>query len=287
MWVCLPCMPNEMSLYVDLPGSLSQNSSLHCFQPTNHFTRDFGIYSYWDPKKSKLEILYMISRRAEEMMCCWKNLTLRAQECKFLFDFYNFLSLWLLANYITSVGLSLPIHLGRKAMTNPDSILKSRDIILPTKVHLVKAVVFPAVMYGCEIKKAEPWRIDAFELSCWRRLLRVPWTAKRSNQSILKEISLSVHWKDWCRNWNSNTLATWCEELIHLKRLWERLQAGGKGHDRGWDGWMASLTQWRWVWVNYGSWWWTGRPGVLQSMGLQTVRYDWVTELNWKYVNNK
>ena len=153
-----------MSLYVDLPGSLSQNSSLHCFQPANHFTRDLGIYSYWDPKKSKLEILYMTSRRAEEMMCCWKNLTLRAQECKFLFDFYNFLNLWLLANYITSVGLSLPIHLGRKAMTNLDSILKSRDIILPTKVHLVKAVVFPVVMYGCEIKKAERWRIDAFEL---------------------------------------------------------------------------------------------------------------------------
>ena len=84
-------------------------------------------------------------------------------------------------------------------MTNLDSILKSRDIILPTMVHLVKAVVFPAVMYGCEswtIKKAEHRRIDAFELSCWTRLLRVPWTARRSNQSILKEISLNIHWQD-------------------------------------------------------------------------------------------
>ena len=85
-------------------------------------------------------------------------------------------------------------------MTNLGSMLKSRDITLPTKVHLVKAMVFPVVMYGCEswtIKKAEHWRIDAFELHCWRRLLRVPWTARRSNQSILKEIILNIHWKAW------------------------------------------------------------------------------------------
>ena len=89
-------------------------------------------------------------------------------------------------------------------MTNLDSILKSRDITLPTKVHLVKAVVFPVVMYGCEswtIKKAEHWRIDAFELWCWRRLLRIPWTTRRSHQSIIKEISPGVHWKDWCWSW--------------------------------------------------------------------------------------
>jgi len=108
--------------------------------------------------------------------------------------------------------------LGRKAMTNLDSILKSRDITLPTKVHLVKAMVFPGVMYGCEswtIKKAECWRIGAFELQCWRRLLRVPWTAWRSNQSILKKSILNLHWKDWCWSWSSNTLATWCEEPTH------------------------------------------------------------------------
>ena len=89
--------------------------------------------------------------------------------------------------------------LGRKVMTNLDSILKSRDITLPTKVHLVKVTVFPVVMYGCKtwtIKKAERRKIDAFELRCWRRLLTVPWTARRSNQSILKEISPGVHWKD-------------------------------------------------------------------------------------------
>ena len=128
--------------------------------------------------------------------------------------------------------------LGRKIVTNLDSILKSRDITLPTKVCLVKAV-FPVVMYGYKswtVKKAECWRIDAFELWCWRRLLRVPWTAKRSTSPE---------------------------------------------DDRGWDGWMASLTWWMWVRVNSGSWWWTGRPGVLQFLGSQRVGHGWATELNW------
>ena len=173
-------------------------------------------------------------------------------------------------------------------MTNLDSIFKSRDITLPTKVWLVKAMVFPLVMYGCEswtVKKAEHKRIDAFELWCWRRLLRVPCTARWSNQSILKEISpgRSVHWKAWCWSWNSSTLATSCEELTHLKKLWcwERLKVGGEGDDRGWDGWMASLTQWIWVWVDSSSWRGTGRPAVLWFMESQRVRHDWATELNW------
>ena len=96
---------------------------------------------------------------------------------------------------------------------------------------------------------------------------------------------LGVHWKDWCWSWNSNTFATWCEELTHWKRpwCWERLRAGGEGNNRGWDGWMASPTQWTLVWVNSGSWWWTGRPGILWFMGSQRVRYDWVTEMNWTF----
>ena len=113
--------------------------------------------------------------------------------------------------------------LGRKAMTNLDSILKSRDVTLPTKVRIVKAMVFPVVMYGCEswtIKKAEHQRINAFELWCWRRVLRVPWTARRSNQSILKKSTLNIHWKDWCWSWNSNTLATSCKEPTHWKKSW-------------------------------------------------------------------
>ena len=176
--------------------------------------------------------------------------------------------------------------LGRKVMTNLDSILKSRDITLPTKVRLVKAMVFPVVMYGCEswtVKKAECRKINAFELWCWRRLLRVPWTARRSNQSILKEISPACSSEGWMLKLDSSTLATSCEEVTQWKRpwCWEGLGTGGEGDDRGWDGWMASPTQWAWVWVNSGSVWWTGRPGVLRFMGLQRVGHDWATKLNW------
>ena len=183
--------------------------------------------------------------------------------------------------------------LGRKVMTNLDSLLTSRDITFPTKVHLVKAMTFPVVMYGREswtIKKAEHWRIDAFELWCWRRLLRVPWTARKSIQNILSEISPGFYWKDWCWSWNSNTLATWCEGMIHLERpwCWERLKAGGEGDDREWDGWMASPTQRTWVWR---SWvqelvmdrkaWHAVVHGVAKS---QTRLSKW-TELNWFMYN--
>ena len=138
--------------------------------------------------------------------------------------------------------------IGRKAMTNLSSILKSRDITLPTKVCLGKAMVFPVVMYGCEswtIKKTECQRINAFDLRCWKRLLRVPWTTRRANHPSWRKPVLNIHWKGWCRSWNSNTLATWCEELTQWKRpwYWERLKAGGEADDREWDGWMASLTQ--------------------------------------------
>ena len=112
--------------------------------------------------------------------------------------------------------------------------------------------------------------------------MSVLWTARRFNQSILKRSVLSVHCKDWCWGCNSNTLATWCEDLTPWKRpwCWEWLKVGGEGDDRGWDGWMASLTQWAWVWLSSGSWWWTGKPGVLQSMGSQRVRHDGATELS-------
>ena len=173
--------------------------------------------------------------------------------------------------------------LGRKVMTNLDSILKSRDITLLTEVRLVRAMVSPVVMYGCEtwtIEKAERRRIDAFELWCWRRLLSVPWTARRSNQSIQKEINPEYSLEGLMLSWNSNTLATWCEELTHWQRpwCWEGLKAGG-GDDREWDGWMVSPTLWTWVWEGSGSRWWTGRPGVLQSTESQRVRHDCVTEL--------
>ena len=136
--------------------------------------------------------------------------------------------------------------LGRKVMTNLDSILKSRDITLPTKVCLVKAMFFTVVMYGCEswiIKKAEHQRIDAFELWCWRRLLRVSWTARRFNQSILKEISFGCSLGGLMLSWNSSTLATWCEELTHLKSpwCWEWLRAGGEGDDKRMR-WLDGIT---------------------------------------------
>ena len=142
----------------------------------------------------------------------------------------------------------------RKLMIKLDGIFKSRDITLPTKVCLVKAMVFPVVMYGYEswtIKKAECRRIDAFELWYWRRLLRVTLTARRSNQSILKEISPGCSLEGLMLKLNSYTLATWCKELTHWKRPWclERLREL-EGDDRGWDGWMASPTQWTWVWMD-------------------------------------
>ena len=169
-------------------------------------------------------------------------------------------------------------------------MLYSRSLLfiyftLLTKVHPVKAVVFPVVMYGCKSwtkKKAECQRIDAFELWCWRRLVRVPWTVKRSNQSILMEISPEYSLEGLMLKLKLQyALASWCEELTHWKRpwCWEGLKAGGEGDDRGWNGWMASVTWWPWVWASSRSWWWTGKPGVLQSMGLQRVRHDWATEL--------
>ena len=136
-------------------------------------------------------------------------------------------------------------------------------------------------MWSWTIKKAEHQRIDAFELWCWRRLLRVPWIARRSNQSILKEINPEYSSEGLMLN--SNSLDTWCEETTNWKRLvkdwcWERLKTGGKGDDRGWNGWMASLTQWIWVWVNSGRWWRTGKSGMLQTMGWQRFGPNLVTE---------
>ena len=146
-------------------------------------------------------------------------------------------------------------------------------------------MIFSVVMYGCEswtVKKADCRRIDAFELWCWRRLLRVPWTAKRSNQYILK-INPGISLEGMMLKLKLQYFGYLMQRVDSLERLWcwEGLGAGGEGDDRGRDGWMASRTWWTWVWVNSGSWWWTRRPGVRQFMGSQRVGHDWATERNW------
>ena len=173
----------------------------------------------------------------------------------------------------------------RKVMTNLNSILKNRDVTLPTKVQLVIVIVFLVVMYGCEIwtiTKAERWRIDAFGLWYWRRLLRVLWTARRSNQSILKEISpgcslVGLMVKLKLQYFGHLTQRT---DSLEKTLMLGKIEGGRRREWQRIDGWMALPTQWRCVWVTSGCWWWTGRP-VMQSMGLERIRRDWATELNW------
>ena len=178
------------------------------------------------------------------------------------------------------------LALWKKSYDQPRQHIKKQRHYFATKVHLIKAIVFPVVVYGCEswtIKKAEHWRIDAFELCCWNRLLWVPLTARRSNQSILKEISPQYSLEGLMLKLKLQYFGHLMQRTdpFEKKDWWERLKAGGEGDDRRWVGWSASLTQWTLVWVDSGSWWWTGRPGVLQSMGSQRVGHDWVTEQNW------
>ena len=157
-------------------------------------------------------------------------------------------------------------------MINLESVFKSRNITWPTKVRLVglwrKLSTKELMLLNCGVGE------DSWESLGLQRDPTCP---------FWKRSALGFLWKEWCWSWNSSTLATWCEELTHWKRLWcwEGLGAGGEGDNRGRDGWMASLTWWTWVWVNSGSWWWTGRPGVLRFMGSQRVGHDWATELNW------
>ena len=167
----------------------------------------------------------------------------------------------------------------------PRQHIKRRDITLSTKVHLLKAMVLPVVMYGCEswtIKKAECRRIDPFELWFWRRHLRVPWTVRRSNQSILKEISSEFSLEGLMLKLKLQYFGhlMWRTDSLEKPLMLGMIEGGGEGNDRGWYGWRASLTGWTWIYVSAGSWWWTGKPVVLQSMGLQSWAWlsDW-TEL--------
>ena len=156
----------------------------------------------------------------------------------------------------------------------------------------------PRVLICLARQVSSTWPCHGWDLPCWLPAPNIPgsyailfftasdftFTTRYIHNRVLLLLWLSLFiWKDWCWSWNSNTLATWCEELTYSKRpwFWERLKAGGEGDDRGWDGWMASLTQGTWVWVDSCSWWWTGRPGILWFMGSQRVRHDWATELSW------
>ena len=155
--------------------------------------------------------------------------------------------------------------------------------------HLVCFCILtvPVVRYRCDLDRKESWALKnwCFQTQVLEKTLQVPWTASRSSQSVPKEINSGYSLEGLMRK--LPYLATWWEELTHWKRpwCWERLTAGGEVDDWWWDGWMASPTQCTWVWVDSGSWWWTGRPGMLCSMGLQRVRHDWVTELNWTEQN--
>ena len=210
----------------------------------------------------------------------------------------NSVRLYFLGSKITADGdcsheIKRRLLLGRKVMTNLDSIFKSRDITLSTKVRLVNTIVFPVVMYGCEswtVKKAERLRIDAFELWCWRRLLESLGLQGDPTSPFWRRSALGFLWKEWCWSWNSSTLATSCKELTHWKRLWcwEGLGAGGEAEDRGWDGWNGitdsmdmSLSE-LWEFCD-------GQGGLVccDSWGRkrQTRLSDW-TELNHKIYTN-
>ena len=181
--------------------------------------------------------------------------------------------------------------LGRKAMTKPNSILKSRDITLSTKIHIVEAMVFPVVMYGCEswtIKKVEHWRNDAFELWWWRSLLGVPWTARRSNQSILKEVNPEYSFEELMLKLKLQHFGHLRQRIDSLEKILMLGKVEGRRR-RGWQRtrcWMASWTQWTCVWAGLGSWWWTGKPGMLQSCGhKESDTTDWLKwtgrQANW------
>ena len=183
-----------------------------------------------------------------------------------------------------------PLLLGRKVVTNLDSILKSRDITLPTKFYLVKAMVFPVAVYGCgtwTVKKAEHQGIDAFQLWCWRRLLRVPWTAKKSNLSILKEISPVCSLEGLMLKLKLQYFGhlMWRVDSLEKTLMLGDMGAWGEGDNRGWDGWMVLPTRWTRVWVNSGSWWWTGGLACCNSWGHKVS--DTTERLNWTEVNQQ
>ena len=178
----------------------------------------------------------------------------------------------------------------KESYDQPRQHIKKQRHYFANKVRLVKAMVFPVVIYGCEpltMKKAEHRKLDAFELWCWRRLLRVPWAARRSNQSILKEISLACSLEGLMLKLKRQYFGHLMRRIDSLEKT---LMLGGIGgrrrRERQRMRWLDGITNlwWTWVWINSRSWWWTGRPGGLRFMGSQRVTHNWATELNWAHI---
>ena len=172
----------------------------------------------------------------------------------------------------------------KKSYDQPRQHIKKQRYFFANKGLSSQGYGFPVVIYGCEswaIKKAECWRIDALELLCWRRFLRVPWTARRSNQSIVKEISPEYWSKGFMLKLQYFGHLMWRTDSF-TKTLMLGMIEGRRRRERQRMRWIVSPTQWTWVWVNFVSWWCTGRPGLLQCMGLQRVRHDWAIELKGK-----
>ena len=202
-----------------------------------------------------------------------------------------FLSSKITADGDCSLEIKRRLLFGRKAMTNLDSLLKSRDITLSTKVHLVNAMVFPVVMYGCEswtIKKAEHWRTDAFELCSLEKTLESSLDCKEIQQVSPKgnKSWIFIGRTDLKLKFQYFGYLIQITDSLEKTLTLGKIQGGRRRDNRRWDGWMDPLTRWTWVWVSSGSWWWTRKPGMLQSMGSQRVRHNWMTELNWTNLIN-
>ena len=193
---------------------------------------------------------------------------------------------------ITSGGdcsheIKIWLLLGKKVMTNLDSFFQKQRHYFANKGPSRQGYDFSiSHVCMCDLDYKESWALKkwCFWTVVLEETLESPLDCKEI-QTVYPKGNQSWIFigRTWCWSWKSHTLATWCEELTHLKRpwCWERLKAGGEEDDRGWDGWMTSLTQCTWVWVNSGNWWWTGRPSVLQAMGSQITGHNWATELNW------
>ena len=255
----------------------------------------YGLLPFPIPNSTGSWPFFLLLRHPPQHSChCWRKLGKEKMGKSWKFRVISLTDTSLILQgaescvHITISGkMENSLHPGVK-VSLPQSIWALSAVSLLCPHHLLwdpLASVFPyflhlpVVMYRCEswtVKKAECQRIDVFKLCCWRKLLRVPWTARRSNQSILKEISPEYSLEGLMLKLKFQYFGHLMQrtDLLEKTLMLGKMAGGGERDDRGWDGWLATLTQWTWVWASSKSWWWTGMPGVLQSMGLQIVRND-------------